>query len=231
MKIPIDQIICRDCLKVTKSWPDNCVDLVLTDPPYGCTKLEWDRYPTQEELTECLRISRGVVCWFGAAPPHCEAAIHKLTPLFERKYIWHNTFTLTHSEDAFWQWQPIYVWNRKELRGLKRDVISMAANYGSSGIGRHPTQKPILLMENLIQAGSNCNDLVLDPFCGSGTTCVAAKMLGRRYIGIDISEKYCEIARKRLKGVRPNLFEKSKNKKKKVRTSFGISIKKIRRKK
>lgn len=48
---------------------------------------------------------------------------------------------------------------------------------------------------------SNPTDLVLDPFCGSGTTCVAAKMLGRRYIGIDISEKYCEIARQRLRAV------------------------------
>ena len=43
--------------------------------------------------------------------------------------------------------------------------------------------------------------IILDPFCGSGTTCVAAKMMGRNYIGIDISEEYCEIARERLKAI------------------------------
>src|ERR1035437_1252321 len=49
----------------------------------------------------------------------------------------------------------------------------------------HPTQKPIKLMSRIIEASSNPADLILDPFAGSGTTCVAAKMLGRRYIGIE----------------------------------------------
>jgi hypothetical protein len=65
----------------------------------------------------------------------------------------------------------------------------------------HPTQKPLSLFLTLVKENSNPNDLILDPFCGSGTTCVAAKMLGRRYIGIDISEEYCEISRKRLRAV------------------------------
>ena len=53
----------------------------------------------------------------------------------------------------------------------------------------------------LVATHSNLDSLILDPFCGSGTTCVAAKMLGRRYIGIDISEEYCQIARQRLEAV------------------------------
>ncbi len=62
----------------------------------------------------------------------------------------------------------------------------------------YPTQKPILLLERIIQLSSNVNDIVLDPFCGSGTTLVAAKLLGRQLIGIDVSSDACELARLRL---------------------------------
>ena len=62
----------------------------------------------------------------------------------------------------------------------------------------YPTQKPLALLEMIIKASSNPGDLVLDPFCGSGTTCVAAAKLGRRWIGIDLSEKATVLANKRL---------------------------------
>jgi len=65
----------------------------------------------------------------------------------------------------------------------------------------HPAEKPVGLLGKLIHAITITGEVVLDPFCGSGTTCVAAKMLGRNYIGIDISEEYCEIARQRLRAV------------------------------
>lgn len=65
----------------------------------------------------------------------------------------------------------------------------------------HPTVKPLKLMSYLITMGSRPNDIVLDPFSGSGTTCVAAKQLGRQYLGIELSEEYATIARKRLEAV------------------------------
>lgn len=65
----------------------------------------------------------------------------------------------------------------------------------------YPTQKPILLLEQIIKLVTDKNDIVLDPFMGSGTTMVAAKMLGRRYIGIDISKKAVELAEDRLKSM------------------------------
>jgi transcriptional regulator with XRE-family HTH domain len=62
----------------------------------------------------------------------------------------------------------------------------------------HPTVKPLKLMSYLVTLGSREGDVVLDPFVGSGTTCIAAKMLGRKGIGIDINPEYCEISRKRI---------------------------------
>lgn len=62
----------------------------------------------------------------------------------------------------------------------------------------YPTQKPILLLEKIIKLVTDEGDLVLDPFCGSGTTLVAAKLLNRKYIGIDISKEAIELAESRL---------------------------------
>jgi site-specific DNA-methyltransferase (adenine-specific) len=62
----------------------------------------------------------------------------------------------------------------------------------------YPTQKPLLLLERIIELASNPGDSVLDPFCGSGTTLVAAALLNRHYVGIDISEKAVELTKSRL---------------------------------
>ena len=66
----------------------------------------------------------------------------------------------------------------------------------------HPTQKSLALMRWCLSLRwTREYELILDPFCGSGTTCVAAKELGRKYIGIEVSDQYCQIARERLKTV------------------------------
>jgi DNA modification methylase len=62
----------------------------------------------------------------------------------------------------------------------------------------HPTEKPVMLLRQLIEASSLHGDVVLDPFLGSGSTVVAARTEGRRAVGIEIEERYCEIAAKRL---------------------------------
>ena len=64
--------------------------------------------------------------------------------------------------------------------------------------GKHPTQKPEYLLERIILASTEEGQIVLDPFCGSGTTGVEAVRYGRKFIGIDISEEYIDISKRRL---------------------------------
>lgn len=80
--------------------------------------------------------------------------------------------------------------------GRADNVITggLAPNEG----GLHPTQKPVALMQSLIELTTKEGQLVVDPFCGCGSTLVAAKLLGRQYAGCDLSEDYAKIARKRL---------------------------------
>jgi len=90
---------------------------------------------------------------------------------------------------------PSNVWN-----DITIPFWSMPENTG------HPTQKPEKLLAKVILASSQPNDIVFDPFLGSGTTSVVAKKLGRRYVGIEIDEYYCCLAEKRL-----DMTEKGKN--------------------
>lgn len=82
----------------------------------------------------------------------------------------------------------------------QKEMLNYFITSNSSGYGEteHPTEKPITLLIHLLEIHSNDNHSILDPFMGSGTTLVAAKQLNRKAIGIEIEEKYCEIAVKRL---------------------------------
>ena len=93
-----------------------------------------------------------------------------------------------------------------EMPGVPlQDVWADIRPVGAHGAERtgYPTQKPVALVERIIASSSHPEDLVLDPFCGSGTTLVAAERLGRRWIGIDSSPAAVAIARARLEAVRP----------------------------
>ena len=109
-------------------------------------------------------------------------------------------------EDIDEQWSngkiPPSVWNEFYTGGQ----ISSKERTG------YPTQKPIALLERIIQASSNKNDIILDPFCGCATTCVAAEKLDRQWIGIDVSQKAYELVKIRLnKEVPLDLFHGEPN--------------------
>ena len=87
-----------------------------------------------------------------------------------------------------------YLYKTKSKVYISQTNVEDKKKYG------HPTIKPLERIEQYIINSSQDNEIILDPFVGSGTTCVAAKRLGRKYIGFEINEKYYKIAKDRLQG-------------------------------
>ena len=207
--LPINQIICGDCLEVMKGWPDGCVDIAFCDPHYGMnyhsgryqdgnphSPIHGDDSYATEGVAECIRLASK------AAYAFCRWDNIQDLPEKPKSFIvWKkNNWTAGDLEHAHGRmWEGIAFWPKEGHEFNKRppDVIDCPRIPAAEL--KHPTEKPVRLILQLLAA--NVGDLVFDPYMGSGTTCVAAKMLGRNYIGIDISEEYCKIARMRLKAV------------------------------
>jgi DNA modification methylase len=211
----INKVINMDCLEAMKMIPDKCVDLVLTDPPYGINfgsekesmsaglrkdgsqrkYNDWsnpipkkydkwdDRKPNKEIFDEIFRISKNQII--------CGGNYFEL-PLTGGWLVWDKKVTMTSLSKCELFWTSFlghieikhYLWAgyRKELPEERY----------------HTTQKPLEIMKWCLSFLPEAK-IILDPFLGSGTTAVAAKHLKRNFIGIEISEKYCEIARQRLR--------------------------------
>jgi site-specific DNA-methyltransferase (adenine-specific) len=175
------------------------VDLVLTDPPYGLRRFQkgfgttrfkglgaetegakWDVKPDSDLLGIVLGVGKRAVIW-GA-----------------------NNFTLPQSE-AFLVWdkqQTVANFADAELAYTNLPITAKVFHYSihkhnATSTHEHVAQKPVALMAWCIGLAKDAR-VVLDPFMGSGTTLVAAKQMNRRAIGIEIEERYCEIAAKRL---------------------------------
>ncbi len=88
---------------------------------------------------------------------------------------------------------------------LRRGNILRHQRPHAAGVSRHPTEKPVALLRELIEASSCVGETVLDPFAGSGSTLVAAALEGRKSVGIEVVEKYAETAAARLVALRPHL--------------------------
>jgi site-specific DNA-methyltransferase (adenine-specific) len=172
------------------------VDSLITDPPYGCGyaanpivgkgKSEsnhaaqlWD-FEAFREIEMILRFGKTQVIWGGnyyALPPR------------RRWLCWYKPDappSMAHCELAW-----------TNLDGNTRLITHSIAATNGERVG-HPTQKPEAVMRWTIQQTAPDAKSILDPFCGSGTTLKAAKDLGMRAIGIEIEERYCELAAKRL---------------------------------
>lgn len=202
-------VVCGDSLEILPELPEKSVDLVLTDPPYGINYNREGEPQGKHIFTHRRQI----------APVIGDNEQFDPQPLlrFDRLILWGaNCYASRLPDRPAW-----LVWDKVTRNGLRlriaeceiawtnciqrpqvfRHLWSGAYRESENGDYFHPTQKPIALMAWCLLLASKPGSVILDPFCGSGTTCVAAKMLGRRYIGIEISEDYCRISRERLEAV------------------------------
>jgi len=194
-------IVVGDCLDVMAQMPDGCVDLVVTDPPYP----KQFSYLYGYLADECPRIMKRGASLFAITP-------HYLLPEVIRvfnnklKYRWilcMNQFQGAHARMAMGieiTWKPI-LWYVKEAypqgRGFVPDGFIVSGRAGEKK-ELHEWEQDSSWAYFLIDKFSNPDDLIFDPFMGSGTTAVVADRLGRNFFGCDISEEYVEMALKRL---------------------------------
>jgi len=223
----INNIIEGDALNKLSQIPSNYVDLIVTDPPYYTAVREllseqfqtFDDYLSWYEkwLIEVQRVLKEDGSIYIFMPPLEFAEIHILIKkyFYQKQVIsWikpnvmirqptaKNYFPKTEFIGFYTKSQENHVWNMLIKKyGMQNScnfmIESMIHRRIQEGVD-HPTQKPLKLCAKFIYASSNENDVILDPFCGSGTTLVAAKILKRKFIGIEISSKYCSMSRGRI---------------------------------
>lgn len=169
-----------DCRHVL---PSIEADVLVTDPPYPNRAGHFDN--GIEAATEVLG------GWPGEAIVFWSRLQHPLVPSpLVAVHIWHRTNVNGCPYEAVYHFDPLG-------RSRRSDVLSYGVFFPPRGyVGDlHPTRKPTPVMRDLLK---KTRGSVVDPFCGSGATLCAAKNLGRRAIGIEIEERYCEIAAQRL---------------------------------
>ena len=189
-----------DCREILPHLPK--VDLVLTDPPYGVSKATWDREVPKEAIKLAWKQTRGAfLCFWSAfdlnSIPELVGESPKNTivwwkPNLPALYMWDRSRLAA-------QWEPLFYFAKPGYEPSERPTDVWGINYVTNGsinkVG-HPTQKPLALIHKCLETFPG--ELTVDPFMGSGTTLRAAKDLGRKAIGIEIEEKYCEIADTRI---------------------------------
>jgi DNA modification methylase len=195
-------LLCGDCLKIMPEI--EAVDLVVADPPYGIkenahrvashTKLaattdygdfDWDNKPaSREEITAIIAAGKNAIIWGGNyfhVPP-------------ARGWLVWDKLNSGNFADCELAWTNLKM-SVRIFRFMWNGMIRAGEARGKKRV--HPAQKPIELMMWCLSFAPNAK-LILDPMSGSGTTAIACERLNRRWIGIEISEEYCRIAKKRI---------------------------------
>ncbi|MHC4511632.1 MAG: DNA-methyltransferase [Planctomycetota bacterium] len=206
-------VYCADCRELLPLIPADSIDLVLTDPPYGIRheshgQLFRDASPISgDEGTELVE-------WLDEWALSCYPLAAFWSPYMPPRIKWRSVLVWDKGAHVGIGGDRETCWKRDaELIGVKgnrpltgnRDSCVLRFHAVSPATSGHFCEKPVSLMQYLIAKMSHEGETVLDPFLGSGTTLVAAKQLNRQAIGIEIEERYCEIAAKRLEAAERGL--------------------------
>ena len=194
-----NQIINADCLDILKQLPDKCIDLVLTDPPYGIGRFgnrvellnaskinQWDKKPSKDCFDEIFRVSKRQIIW---------GMNNFNLPPSEYFIVWNKM----QSVDNFASAEIAYTNAPIPAKVFNYSVFKMIQERKYGGGKIHPTQKPLPLFEWCLQNYSKEGELILDCFSGSGTTAVACHNMKRRFICIEKDREYWQASVERLK--------------------------------
>ncbi len=246
-EIPLDfenKILCGDSFEILKKLPDNCIDIIVTSPPYNFgldyastqDDNHWEKYFDKlfNIFQECIRVlkfgGRVIInvqpLFSDYIPTH-----HIISNFFiQNKMIWKgeilwekNNYNCKYTAWGSWKspsnpylkytWEFLEVFCKGDLKkvGDADNIDISVEDFKKWVVGKwsiapernmkhydHPAMFPEELVLRALQLFSFKNDIVLDPFNGAGTTTTVAKKINRRYLGIDISEKYCNIAKERI---------------------------------
>jgi adenine-specific DNA-methyltransferase len=206
----VNSIIPGDCVKVMQEIPAGSIDFIATDPPYlvnytsrdGRSVINDDRdawlMPAFAQMYRVLKYNSFAVSFYGWNKVDTFFAVWKAAGFRPVGHlVWVKPY---HSNTGFVRYshEEAYLL-AKGVPDTPPIILRDVLEWHYTGNGLHPTQKPVMAMLPLIMAFSRMREIVLDPFVGSGTTAVAAKQLGRRYIGIEIDPVYAKQADERVK--------------------------------
>ena len=212
-QLPTNTILHGNCIEKMREIPANSIDFILTDPPYlanyrsrdgrsiqNDANSNWLR-PAMREAYRVLKQDRVAVMFYGWPKVDVFFAAWKdagFRPVghivFRKSYSSQTRFLGYQHEQAY-----LLAKSRPPLPSRPvADVIDMPY----SGNKLHPTQKPVPALVPLIRSFSLSGEVVLDPFAGSGSTCVAAALCGRKYLGVELDPVYFEQAIRRMTRIR-----------------------------
>lgn len=207
--VPVNTVLHGDCIQIMRSLPANCVDFILTDPPYLVNYCDRSGRSIQNDCDAAWLKPAFAQAWRVLKPNSFMVAFYSWTKVDRFMDAWrsagfravgHLVFRKTYSSKARflkYHHEQAYLL-AKGNPALPQHPIPDVIDMPYSGNTLHPTQKPVAALLPLIQAFSQMGSVVLDPFCGSGTTLQAAKQSNRRYLGIELDAKYHAVAVKRL---------------------------------